>query len=149
MTACTAFAQTSRGTILIVDDDDLVRSAMMRVLRRTGYEVTDVTTGRDALALLHGGADFDLVIADITLPDLDGMSLFTRVLELEPDRVPRFVFTTRIQRASDSRFWSSCASHVLLKPFHTNELVECVRDRLLPPPNFIEQTYARTARRER
>jgi DNA-binding response OmpR family regulator len=131
--ASDADRRCARGTILIVDDDDLVRSAMTRVLRRADYDVCEIAAAHDALSMLQRGARFDLLITDVTLSESDATDLVSRVRQLECDQ--RFLFTTRTRRESD--FWASCASHVLLKPFHSDELVERVRERLVSVTSFV------------
>ncbi len=133
--ASDADRRCARGTILIVDEDDLVRSAMTRVLRRADYDVCEIAAAHDALSMLQRGAQFDLLITDVTLSEPDGTDLVSRVRQLERDQ--RFLFTTRMRRESDARFWASCASHVLLKPFHSDELVERVRERLVSVTSFV------------
>jgi class 3 adenylate cyclase len=57
--------------LLAVDDDDLNRDMLVRRLHKLGYDVTEAATGREALAKLKAG-NFDLVLLDILMPDLDG-----------------------------------------------------------------------------
>jgi adenylate cyclase len=57
--------------LLAVDDDDLNRDMLIRRLQKLGYDVTEAATGREALAKLKDG-NFDLVLLDILMPDLDG-----------------------------------------------------------------------------
>jgi len=57
--------------ILLVDDDDELRSLLRKALRYNGYSVTEARTGDDAIGKLHS-QHFDLVLLDITLPDGDG-----------------------------------------------------------------------------
>jgi two-component system, cell cycle sensor histidine kinase and response regulator CckA len=74
-----------RETILLVDDDDLVRRATRAMLVHHGYNVLESRTGTDALAMCAGaGAHIDLVVLDRSLPDLSG----ERVLDMLRERVP-------------------------------------------------------------
>jgi two-component system, cell cycle sensor histidine kinase and response regulator CckA len=73
------------GRILLVDDDDAVRGAAGRVLERAGYTVRQASNGREALAIIEdAGAELDLVIADVTLPELGGAELASIVGERWP-----------------------------------------------------------------
>ena len=60
--------------ILVVDDDSYVRESTEEILRRKGYQVDTSANGKDALVLLDE-ADFDLILSDIKMPEMDGIEL--------------------------------------------------------------------------
>ena len=64
-----------RGTILVVDDDDDIREAMMSALEDEGYAVTGASNGRDALAQLPRLAHPCLVLLDLMMPIMSGAEL--------------------------------------------------------------------------
>ena len=64
----------ARQTVLVVDDEELVRNFMKRVLANGGYEVVSASNGQDAIAILRSLA-VDLVITDIRMPGMDGREL--------------------------------------------------------------------------
>lgn len=61
--------------ILLVDDHDLARRALVRLLSAVGYDVTDVPDGAQALRALEAGPEFDYLLTDVRLPDLDGREI--------------------------------------------------------------------------
>jgi EAL domain-containing protein (putative c-di-GMP-specific phosphodiesterase class I) len=67
-----------QGRVLVVDDDDGVRRTMARVLRVAGYDVEAAENGAIALTLL-GGARFDVVVSDISMPGMDGIRLLREI----------------------------------------------------------------------
>ena len=70
---------TGSGRILVVEDEDPVRAFVVATLERSGYEVTAVEDGVDALDLFdEGDTAFDLVISDIMMPEVDGPTLVER-----------------------------------------------------------------------
>lgn len=70
---------TGSGRILVVEDEDPVRAFVVATLERSGYEVTAVEDGVDAFEILQAReTDFDLVISDIMMPELDGPTLVAR-----------------------------------------------------------------------
>ena len=70
---------TGSGRILVVEDEDPVRAFVVATLERSGYEVTAVGDGIDALELFEDGdIDFDLVISDVMMPEVDGPTLVER-----------------------------------------------------------------------
>ncbi|MBL8933292.1 MAG: response regulator [Archangium sp.] len=69
--------------VLIVDDELLLLRSLRRTLVRAGHHVTLATNGRDALeALAH--ADFDVVLSDVRMPEMDGVELARRLARLHP-----------------------------------------------------------------
>ncbi len=71
----------SRIKILIADDDAMVREAVARILAVFGYEVVKAADGEEALALLE--PDFDLIILDINMPEMDGFEVLDRLNALD------------------------------------------------------------------
>ena len=61
--------------ILVVEDDDATRCAMVRTLEAAGYEVTQAHGDRDALPVLEGDAQVDLLIVDLVMPGVNGFAL--------------------------------------------------------------------------
>lgn len=69
--------------VLIVDDELLLLRSLRRRLVRAGHHVTLATNGRDALeALAH--VDFDVVLSDVRMPEMDGVELARRLARLHP-----------------------------------------------------------------
>ncbi|MBI5016022.1 MAG: sigma-54-dependent Fis family transcriptional regulator [Deltaproteobacteria bacterium] len=71
-------------SVLVVDDDDLMRSFLATVLREEGYRLTEARCGRDALSALESEA-FDLVVTDLKMPDLSGLDLLRQGREARPE----------------------------------------------------------------
>ncbi len=73
----------SRGRILVIDDEDIVRTSCSRTLVPEGYEVELVKNGFDGLALLEEG-QVDLVLTDLKMPEIDGIEILRRIKEKWP-----------------------------------------------------------------
>ncbi|MGC4093621.1 MAG: EAL domain-containing response regulator [Polyangiaceae bacterium] len=82
---------TARGKILLVDDDALVRGALTRSLVGTGYDVVSATNGREATELL-ATAQFDAIVSDIAMPEIDGIQLLRAIRQRDAD-VPVVLIT--------------------------------------------------------
>ncbi len=122
--------QVARGTVLVVDDERLVRSSTRRILERQRYTVLEAVNGEDALAVykLHA-AEIGLVILDMGMPVMGGRECFMRLRELS--EVPVLVATGY---ASDGEAQSLLArgASLIEKPYPAGELAREVA-RILAP----------------
>ncbi len=88
-------SKTANPTILVVDDDDLVRAMVAHVLEREGYRVLKAADGMTALALYEAEKP-DLVVLDIAMPHMSGMEVASRLRQMQQEtgrRVPIIVLT--------------------------------------------------------
>ncbi|MXN65314.1 response regulator [Stappia sp. GBMRC 2046] len=71
------------GRLLIVDDDPVQRRLLEEAAKRFGYRVTTATNGQEAVRLMNGpdGAEIDIIVLDLVMPELDGMGVITRLRE--------------------------------------------------------------------
>ena len=116
-------------SVLIVDDDALIRSFMTTVLAEDGYGVEEARSGSEGLSKLKGGA-FDLVITDLRMPDMSGLDLMGRAREMDVDC--RWVVITAygsIKNAVEAM--KIGASDYLTKPFRDPEELRHVVARVM------------------
>jgi CheY-like chemotaxis protein len=80
-------------TILLVEDDDEVRSVATRILRRNGYRVLEAGNGAEALRVCEEEDEpVDLIVTDIVMPEMNGSELAQKIREKQPDA--RILFTS-------------------------------------------------------
>ena len=108
-------------TLLLVDDEENLRSMLRAALRHEGFEVHPAATGREALAL---AAEIrpDLIVLDVMLPDLDGFEVCNR-LRREGSTIPVLFLTARDGTEDKVRGLTLGGDDYLVKPFSLDELV--------------------------
>lgn len=111
--------------VLIVDDDESVRAFAERVLHRAGYETTVAGGGPEALKMAELQAPFDLLLADVVMPDMYGDELARRLLHLEPD-LKVLYFTGYSDQLFAERTTLGVNESFVEKPVTTQGLVEAV-----------------------
>ncbi len=108
--------------ILLAEDDDSMRHFLGWALERAGHEVFSVGQGDEALPVLAEGR-FDLLLADIVMPEMDGIELARRAVAVDP--AIRIMFITGFAAvALRNRQTSQSDAKVLSKPFHLRDLVD-------------------------
>ncbi|CAM8654637.1 CheY FOG, CheY-like receiver [Burkholderiales bacterium] len=119
-------------TILLADDEDLLREGVREILETADYQVIEARDGEEALAQF-AVSDIDLVITDVVMPNMDGVDFVTRLRETFPD-VPILTISggSRVVSARfglDSALLSG-ANASLTKPFTAKQLLEKVQQLL-------------------
>jgi two-component system cell cycle sensor histidine kinase/response regulator CckA len=110
--------------VLVVDDEEPVRTVQRRVLESDGYQVLEATNGIEGVDMLAGGAVVDLLIADLDMPLLSGDEMVRKIRGIRPDLRVLYV-TGNIDRLMDARpLWEGEA--FLEKPFSAAGLREAV-----------------------
>jgi DNA-binding response OmpR family regulator len=121
----------TKPQLLVVDDDEDIRALLRLLLERAGYEVDDQADGRAALRAFHKG-NHDLVLLDVTMPDLDGWELLERIRDLSD--VPVLMLTARDSESDRVRGLRGGADDYVTKPFDREELVARVEALLRRAP---------------
>lgn len=110
--------------LLLVEDDDTVRETLALNLRAAGYEVETAADGEHGLVLAQS-ADFDLLILDVMLPKLDGLTV-CRIVRQESD-VPIILLTARGTETDKIVGLETGADDYVVKPFSLGEFMARVR----------------------
>lgn len=119
----------AEASLLLVDDEPHVLSALQRALRREGHRLLTATSGEQALALLEAQA-VDLVISDSLMPGMDGAELLSRIQQRRPDCL-RMLLTGRADLAATVRAINEGhIYHFIAKPWSDDELRLTIRQAL-------------------
>ena len=106
--------------ILLAEDEEAMRAYLARALSNAGYRVETVDRGTDAIPLLEA-QDFDLLLSDIVMPEMDGIELAQRCAEISPRT--KVMFITGFAAVSLRASREQPTAKVLSKPFHLRDLV--------------------------
>jgi two-component system cell cycle response regulator CpdR len=106
--------------ILLAEDDQAMRTYLVRALENAGYNVVAVDRGTAALPLLES-EDFDLLLSDIVMPEMDGIELAQRCSEVSPRT--KVMFITGFAAVSLKSSRETPQAKILSKPFHLKDLV--------------------------
>jgi two-component system OmpR family response regulator len=115
----------SAERLLLVDDEDNLRSMLQAALRHNGFDVVSVASGRAALAAIEE-AEPDLVVLDVMMPDLDGFDVCRR-LRADGHTTPVLFLTARDGTEDKVRGLTLGGDDYLVKPFSLDELVARVQ----------------------
>ncbi len=112
--------------ILIVDDEEAIREIVSSMLTAAHYKCSQAGSGLQALALLESGEEFELVLSDLMMADLDGIGLLERTKERFPD-LPVVMVTAVHDISVALAAIRNGAYDYLLKPFEREQLLATVR----------------------
>jgi two-component system, cell cycle sensor histidine kinase and response regulator CckA len=121
---------TGTATVLVVEDEDMVRSVAVRSLTRLGYRVLEAGNGFEALDVLaQHGVTVDIVVSDVVMPEMDGPALLKEVRKTRPDL--KIIF---VSGHTNDAFKTSIDDHevfaFLQKPFSLPQLAAKVKEEL-------------------
>ena len=113
--------------VLVVDDEEIVRNSLQRVLKEAGYDVVTAANGQEALDKMSQ-LKIKLVLLDIKMPGLDGF----QVLDLirKSSNVPVIMLTAVQEMTTVRDTLSLGADDYVRKPFHTRELLARIQAKL-------------------
>ncbi|MCP1471812.1 two-component system cell cycle sensor histidine kinase/response regulator CckA [Sphingobium sp. OAS761] len=120
------------GTVLLVEDEDMVRAVAERALTRQGYKVLTANDGEQGLEVLASGEAIDLLISDVVMPNMDGPAMVARARHSHPDLPVLFMSGYAEEQLRKSIDIANVA--FLPKPFSVNQLAEAARDALAMRP---------------
>src|ERR1700678_2924210 len=111
--------------ILVVDDETAVRDTVCTILAQAGYDCLPVTSGRDALSVLRANESISIVLSDLIMEGMDGLTLLSRMKQEHPE-IPVVMVTAVHDISVALAGIRNGAYDYLLKPFEKEQLLNAV-----------------------
>lgn len=114
--------------ILIVDDSKTVRNLVAFIMKKEGFKVTTAEDGLDGLEKLYSASEVDLIVSDVNMPRMDGLTFIKTVREQEAYRdIPIVVLSTEGQDKDIQTGLTVGANLYMVKPAQPEKLVRNVK----------------------
>ncbi|MBI4740486.1 MAG: response regulator [Betaproteobacteria bacterium] len=115
-------------TVFIVDDSATILLSISGILSKAGYAVEKAANGEEALRKLQGGVKIDLLMTDLNMPGMDGITLIKEVRKLPAYKfVPILFLTTESQQSKKVEAKAAGASGWIVKPATADELLNTIK----------------------
>lgn len=115
----------ARKSILVIDDEMIVRLSCQRVIVPAGYELQLATSGPEGIELLKA-RHYDLIITDFKMPHMDGIEVLANIKRMKPD-ARTIIFTGYLTEATLDKIREAGADLLLEKPFNPADLLAAIR----------------------
>ncbi len=115
-------------TVLLVEDKDIVRKLVLRILKKQGYKVIEAANGGEAfLKFEQENQDIDLLLTDVIMPEMSGKQLYERLLKIKPDLKALFMSGYTEDSISSQGILEEKINFIQ-KPFRPQTLAEKLRE---------------------
>jgi two-component system chemotaxis response regulator CheY len=122
----------TRKLIMVIDDSASLREVVAITLKTAGYDVVEAVDGKQALAKLDGRR-FHLIICDVNMPVMDGISFVKQAKQLPRYRfVPIIMLTTESREGKKTEGQMAGAKAWVVKPFRPEQMLQAVAKLVLP-----------------
>lgn len=120
-------------TILIVDDSSSLRTVVRLAMTRAGYDVLEAGDGLAALEALNKAPKVHLIVCDVNMPNMDGITFVTQIKQHPRHRfIPVVMLTTEGEDDAKNRGRQAGAKAWMVKPFNPPQLLDAVSKLVLP-----------------
>ena len=133
--------ETTKKTILVVDDDKSILRTFTRILQKSGYDIDVAETGKEAIEKIETRC-YDLALVDIRLPDMDGTDLLSKMQKTMHDAV-KIMITGFPSLETGVKSLDEGADAYLVKPVKPEELLMLIEEKLKSKEENKEQSPSR------
>jgi DNA-binding response OmpR family regulator len=125
------------GTLLLVEDEHILRNLVAQFLRGASYRVVEAADGPDGVAQFRESGPFDLAILDLNLPGFSGVEVCRKIRQAQPDQNV-LICSAAIVPEAEEALLAMGVDHFLTKPYHPEVLLAHVARVLRPfaPPQL-------------
>ncbi len=129
----------SENRILCVDDDISMLNTIEDILINAGYKVSLAKSGQQALDMLNKGIEYNLVLLDVDMPEMDGYETFVAMREIESAKDVPIIFLTGMDGpAFEIKGWEYGAADYITKPFIKSVFLARIKNRIAVTPSTSE-----------
>ena len=119
-------------TVLVVDDSPTMRQMVAFTLTSAGYQVVEAGTGTEAVGTVNGGAKPDLVVTDLNMPEMDGITLIKEIRKMPALKfTPILMLTTEASDDKKKAGQAAGATGWIVKPFNPEQMMAVIK-KVLP-----------------
>lgn len=119
-------------TVLVVDDSSTMRQMVAYTLTSAGYEVVEAGNGKEAVSKLNGGTKPALVVTDLNMPEMDGITLITEIRKMAAFKfTPILMLTTESADDKKKAGQAAGATGWIVKPFNPEQMLKVIQ-KVLP-----------------
>ena len=119
-------------TVLVVDDSSTMRQMVTYTLTTAGYQVVEAGNGKEAVNKLNGGAKPALVVTDLNMPDMDGITVIQEIRKMPAFKfTPILMLTTESADDKKKAGQAAGATGWIVKPFNPEQMLKVVQ-KVLP-----------------
>ena len=119
-------------TVLVVDDSSTMRQMVAYTLTSAGYEVVEAGNGKEAVTKLNAGTKPALVVTDLNMPEMDGITLITEIRKMAAFKfTPILMLTTESTDDKKKAGQSAGATGWIVKPFNPEQMLKVIQ-KVLP-----------------
>ena len=119
-------------TVLVVDDSSTMRQMVAYTLKNAGYDVVEAGNGKEAVGKLNGGTKPALVVTDLNMPEMDGITLITEIRKMAAFKFTPILMLTP-ESADDKKKAGQAAGATgwIVKPFNPEQMLKVIQ-KVLP-----------------
>lgn len=119
-------------TVLVVDDSSTMRQMVAYTLKNAGYDVVEAGNGKEAVSKLNGGTKPALVVTDLNMPEMDGITLITEIRKMAAFKfTPILMLTTESADDKKKAGQAAGATGWIVKPFNPEQMLKVIQ-KVLP-----------------
>ena len=132
-------SESKKLSFLVVDDEQQVRELMVEILNLLGHKTFSAVDGKEAMEIFNNNPDIDIVALDLTMPEMDGVETFQRMIQIKPD-VKVILCSGYSPEEIKVRFTKGCIPATFLKKPYGLSALESAICQVIQGPNQRNQT---------